>query len=380
MRLSAQIPIIFGHSVIDSIPPNDNAANGTRTGADRDVSRPLPEHELPLWLMRTAKQASRRSIQSLRPIEYRLLARFADDMRRWYCASSNMAQGLEMCIKSLRGKKIGDRWQSAADKIRSGHSLVESLSNADDLLPKFFLPVIEAGEKSGRLDDALEFLSQHCKLMAGPAAAIRNVWLYPVAIMLFGSAVKVLIPLFVGAVGLSVSMLIGETISWLQTAVIVVVVIATPARKFVEKACLQLPVVGELQREISIHRFFRTLALVYAVSGHRVEDMIRTSAKTVTNTAIREEFMNAAVAIEKKRSIAEALRRVPNITHGEHTTIAAGEMSGTLEKAFDQIADEACASMLPKLKTIQYVATRLLMFGVFSAMAGTIVSVMVSRQ
>ena len=54
--------------------------------------------------------------------------------------------------------------------MRRGETLTEALSGAEELLPPFYLPVIQAGEQSGRLAEALEFLESHCSLLAGPAS------------------------------------------------------------------------------------------------------------------------------------------------------------------------------------------------------------------
>ncbi|NNE00518.1 MAG: hypothetical protein HKN47_24650 [Pirellulaceae bacterium] len=349
-------------------------------GDARRPPQPFREVEMVRWGWRRLRDALRRSIHALKPTDYRNLARFADDLRTWYCSGSDTARGLEMCVKSVRTTAFGKRWATASDRVREGASLTDALSNASDYLPEFFLPVIDAGEKAGRLDDALAFVANHCRLLAGPASAIRNVWLYPLAIMIFGSLLKIFIFLAMGSLSGAFSMLIGELFSWLQLAVVVMILIATPARYYFEQLCLQFPIIGQLQREIAMNRFFRTMALVYGVGGHRVEMMIHTAAKAVSNTAIRAELLKAADGIEQKQGVTEAFRVVDPISDEEKSTIEIGEMSGKLEQAFDAIADKAEASMLPKLRTIQSLSTKVLMYAVMMSLAGTMLSILLSTR
>lgn len=224
---------------------------------------------------------------------------------------------------------------------------------------------------SGRLDEALSFLASHCELLAGPASVIRKLWLFPFVIMLFGSAIKVLMHLVLGSSGGAMPTFLIEAFSWGKLAVIVAIVLMTPARYYFDQARLAMPFVGALEREIALHRFFRVMALLYGVGGHRVEVMIQIAAKTVANEAARDDLLQAAAAIENGETIAEAFRRVERITDDEKATIDAGEMSGALEQSFDQISNDTGLSMLTKINLIQPVLMRVVTALVTMSIVGT---------
>ena len=66
----------------------------------------------------------------------------------------------------------------------------EALATEPAPWPRFYLPILAAGEQAGRTDESLRFLERHCKLLAGPAHAVRNAWLFPLVILLLGTALE----------------------------------------------------------------------------------------------------------------------------------------------------------------------------------------------
>lgn len=345
--------------------------------ASTPSSESFPESELPKWLYRKFLDGARRLVRAMRGQPYRLLAQFAHDLRTCCRSGVDIVRGLELCLKAFRKTAIGARWTGAVEEVRGGSSLANALRGAADLLPPFYLPVIKAGEQSGRLEEALEFLENHCKLLAGPASALRNLWLYPLAIMVGGSLIQVLLYLLMASPMQALSQVFSELFGYLQLVAIVAVVMLTPVRYFVDQLRLSLPWIGALEREIALHRFFRVLALLYSVGGHRVEVMIRTAAETVTNSAARLELLKAARAIEAGDSIPEAFRHVSVLTDGEQATIEVGDLSGTLEKAFDRISDDTGASMIAKLDFIQPILVRIVMSVVILSIASTVLSLVI---
>jgi type II secretory pathway component PulF len=114
------------------------------------------------------------------------------------------------------------------------------------------------------------------------------------------------------------------------------------------------------------------MALMYAVGGHRVEQMIRTAASSVSNHAARLEFIKAATAIEQQASLPEAFRRVNILSDDEWSAIETGELSGTLETAFEQISEDSGASLTAKIKLIEPLLLRFVMFIVVMSVISTL--------
>ena len=329
--------------------------------------------ELPRWLISKTKIALRHFWRAIRGHDYRLLAQFSHDFGTCLRSSGDVERGLDLCLKPIRRTPIGKHWQESVEKLHAGSTLAEALAPAKEFLPCFYLPVVAAGEDSGRLVESFEYLERHCRLLAGPASTLRNLWAYPLAILILGSVLKVLITFFAGSLLATLSTFFAELFSWLQLALLITIVIISPARYFIERLRLSLPIIGELDREIALHRFFRVMALVYSVGEHRVERMIQTAAQTVGNRAARTDLLKAADAIENQATISEAFRKVPILRQKDFGSIKVGEESGTLEKTFDQIADETGASLIAKINYVQPILVRIVMALVVFSLLTTLI-------
>ena len=359
---------------------NESRRQGAESAADSDQPvNPSPESELPKWLLRKSLESAHRAVLAAITPPYKKLASFSFDLATCAESSADMVRGLELCLKPMRDTAIGQRWSGAVEAVRGGSSLADALSPAEPLLPPFFLPVIRAGEQSGRLGEALRFLERHCSLLAGPALALRNVWLFPVVILSCGSVMQFLLHLMMGSVGQAFSILFREMLGWLQLAIMVAIVLLTPVRYFFDQLRLSLPFIGPLEREIALHRFFRVLALVYCVGEHRVEQMVRTAAQTVSNHAARVELLKAAKAIEQQATIPEAFGRVTLLTPQEQSAIEVAEMSGVLEEAFDRISNETGECMIAKLRIVEMVLVRIVTALVIFSIAMTAIGLASQR-
>lgn len=341
--------------------PDSNSRSSTRRlGPEVTRANPFPENELPKWLLRKAAQASGRARFLFRAPPYKQLAQFSHDLGMCIRSSADLPRGLELCLKPLANTKLGNLWSGSVDRVREGVSLHDALEPGADYLPPFFLPIIRAGEQSGRLVEAFAFLTSHCKLLAGPASTIRNLWFFPLVILLFGSVLRIGITFLMGGIGEGTATAFLELLSWLQLGVVVAVVMLTPVRYFFDQVRLSVPMLGALEREIAVHRFFRVMALLYSVGSIRVEEMIRMAAQTVGNHAARIDLLRAAEAIENQSTVPDAFQRVKILTESERACIDVGDLSGALEVSFDQIADETGASLIAKIKYVEPILFRVM--------------------
>ncbi|MDE0863364.1 MAG: type II secretion system F family protein [Rubripirellula sp.] len=327
---------------------------------------PLPNRNSPngyaemfVWLKAIAKERYRQTCLALRGTDYRSLAQFSHDFAVCMRTISDVEKALGLCIRPICRTPFGQRWSNAVSTIRQGGTLTEALKPAKEVLPNFYLPLVSAGERSGRLTDVFSFLEEHCKSLAGPLATLRQTWFYPLTILVAGSFIRVLLYLFSGSVLGAMGAAVGEVVKWVLIVIMVSLVMQTPVRYFLDQLRLSIPILGALEKNIAIHRFFRVMSLVYEVGEHRVESMIRMSAETVDNHAVRLDLQRAANAIENQATIAEAFRKVRILSSEEQAAIEVGELAGTLEKTFEQISSDSGAAMLATLHYIQPVLFRI---------------------
>ena len=331
--------------------------------------------ELFTWLLGMGRAGVREFYLGLRGTDYRSLAEFSRNFGVCMKTVADVEKALELCVRPMRGTSIGRRWASAGDTIRQGGTLTEALKSAEEFLPVFYLPLVEAGERSGRLPEVFQFLYEHCKAIREPLASLRHTWLFPLGIFIAGSLFRVFVCLINGNVIQAAHLAVGELIDWGLTGLIVGFIMLSPARYFIDQIKLALPLLGDLEREIAMHRFFRVMSMMYATGEHRVESMIRMAAKTVSNRAARLDLMKAARAIENQATMTQAFRQVSLLTPQVQTTIETAELSGKLEIGFQRISHDAGSSMLTKLKFIQPILFRIVIVVVILSTLTTLLKI-----
>jgi type IV pilus assembly protein PilC len=301
-------------------------------------------------------------------VPFEKLGRFAGNLATCLEAGVAVEQALKSSKRSLSQTRFGGAIEVAEIRVRQGASLHDALATEAAPWPRFFLPILGAGEQAGRTDEALRFLERHCKLLAKPANAIRNAWLAPLVIMLFGTTIKL---------GICVAMLpltrffataIEELRGYATLALIAIVLVARPFRPLIDPIKLAIPWIGAAERELAMNRFFQVLAMMYATGGRRVDSMIRFSAICISNVAVRQDLLQAAAQIEQGESLPQAFEEVRYVTPSEKEVIATGDLSGTLERAFERINFETGEKLTYRMEMITLVATRITMVLVMGMM------------
>ena len=93
--------------------------------------------------------------------------------------------------------------------------------------------------------------------------------------------------------------------------------------------------------------------MLHAAAGQRVEQMIRVAARTVSNLTLRADFDRVACRIEQGDSIAEAFDAAVYLAPIQKQLIATGDLSGTLERSYQYIADDAASQLQRRLEFFQ---------------------------
>jgi len=307
---------------------------------------------------------------------YQELSRFSGNLATCHETGLALVRSLETSGQALTRTSYREAVEAAIDRVRAGEELSTALDNHDARWPPFFIPLLEAGERTARLDEALRYLERHCRLLAGPARAVRNAWLYPLCILLFGTAVRLVLHVLFDSWGGAFDALISSLKGYALLGLCVVPFVAPPFKPLVDPVKLALPGIGAVERELGLNRFFSALAMLYSAGGQRVEAMIRFASQAIPNLAVRDDLLKTVREIERGETIAEAFRVPMHLIGEEKGMIAAGDISGTLEQSFDRIADATGESLEFRLALCQTFSIRLTMFTVVLSIAFTMLGLL----
>lgn len=310
-------------------------------------------------------------MKSLFPLRYDQIANFAGNLSTCLAAGVEWNKAVRTSSGALAKSQPGFR--AVLDRIDHGDSLSEALRSIERRLPPFVIPVIECGERTGRLDEVLRFLAEHCRMLHRPSEAIRNAWLLPLGIF-FGGKVLAVVLLFLFGSWSNLLAATGDLITSVGSlAALLILIVATPIKLVFDQIKLLLPVVRSVERELAMNRFLHVFSMLYGAGGQRVEKMIRHASKTISNDWLRRDILHAAVSIEQGATITEAFDRTTTLTRDELSELAVGDQAGRLSETCARVADRLGESASARLTTITRVAVRITMAVATLSLAGTII-------
>ena len=133
-----------------------------------------------------------------------------------------------------------------------------------------------------------------------------------------------------------------------------------------------MPVIGSVARDIAANRFFQAFAMLYAAAGQRVENMIRVAASTVKNRTLQTDLLDVAKQVEQGASLPEAFGTSRYVSREQRNEIESGDVSGTLERSFERISNDAGKRLKFRLQAFEQIFFRIMTFAVASSIAMTL--------
>ncbi len=252
-----------------------------------------------------------------------------------------------------RSPLLRELLEEARRQLREGMSLSAALRNAEGQVPRVTLSLIEAGERGGRLDAALEQAAVQLEQEAELLARIRQALAYPLILLVAGSIsilviVTVVLPRFAKLLSevdqalppatrllLSLSDLVsryggvmllglvaafGLLSAWSHTV---------EGRAVLHRVLQQLPLIGPLRHDFASARFSRALGGML-IAGVPILSAIDTAQGAAADEAIGARILRARCRIAEGEPVTRSLTAEQALTDTTLQLIAVGESSGRL--------------------------------------------------
>lgn len=348
----------------EAVTPAGDAVRGVESASSApDAERSLRERGLrPLSVEAAGGRAD------LEDRGYR--RRKADVADAFRYLSTLLAAGfaLDDALGTVQGLLARDDVASAVgearEAVRGGERLADALEDRDDVFPPLAVGMVRAGERGGRLPDALERLAGQLEREEELRSRVVSALLYPAMMAgVGGLALLVLVfyvlPKFVTILEeagaslpattsllLSTSGFLGDWWPVLAGGLLLAVgggaayLRSDRGRRHVSHLLLRTPVVGPLRRRSAASRFGRSLAELLQ-SGLPIVSALEAASESLTDPAAAEEVASARRDVRTGRSLAGALadgRAFPPL-FVRMTSL--GEESGRLPEMLHRAADVA---------------------------------------
>ncbi len=285
------------------------------------------------------------------------------------------------------------------DRVNEGNSLTSALFEHPRVFSNIYINMVQAGEASGSLDVVLERLADFGENQQALKSRISAVLIYPIFMGFVGAGVlftliTVIIPkitkVFAGsrqALPLPTVFLISLSTMlahywWLILLLLVILVIGLryalirpKGRRLWDRMKLTLPGLRDINIKIASARFSRTLSsLLHA--GVPLFTSLGIVKNILNNTLLAEVIDDAALELEKGKSLSDILRESRWFTPMLVQMIAVGEQSGALEKMLDKAATSYEKEIEAKILALTSMIEPIMILGMGLVVAFIVISIL----
>jgi type II secretory pathway component PulF len=306
-------------------------------------------------------------------IDNQTLKLFSGSMGTCLAAGLPPQKSLELSAARTSSRALRAVVTVAQKRCDAGLPLSEALAPAARLFPRHFLPVLHAGETSGRQAEAFQLIYQH-SLRIGPSLrVVRNTWLYPLVCIGIGWVLRIAIFVYFGkyhAAMRFVATLLGTVLppalgGWLLFRL-------PPVKRTVDFVLLQIPLLRETELRLSLVLFFSTFRLAYEGGGLGVVRIFDLALATVRNDAIRRDLLAVRAVLEQHGTVEDAFEQSALLEDEFKGLILTGALSGQLDEGLMRIVEQATWQLDLSLRIFNQIFQRVVVFCVVMSLIETV--------
>jgi general secretion pathway protein F len=286
-----------------------------------------------------------------------------------------LEEALEAVAKQSARRRIAGLLSAVRSRVMEGHALAAALAQFPNAFPDLFRATVAAGERSGHLGHVLEQLAAYTQARQASRQKIQMALVYPLILMLasvvivgflLGYVVPDVVKIFVDS---------GQPLPWLTRALISVSnglrshglwlfgalamvgglwrwSLRQPLwRMRWHRLVLNLPIAGQLLREMEAARFASTLAIL-GKSAVPLVDALEIAAAVIGNLSIRARMADVARAVREGGTLTRGLEIGGDIPPMMLHMIASGELAGELDRMLSRAAEQQESSLAARIALV----------------------------
>lgn len=307
---------------------------------------------------------------------------------------------LETVDSLLEGSKGNQKklLEVLRDDLTQGKHVYSAFSKFPSVFDKVTVNILKASEEAGTLDVTLEDLKETTKKEVEFLSQIKSALLYPIfiSIVFFGvmililtavipkissvfSRLKVKLPLPTKILIFLSDFLLTHTILIVIGAIAIaflLVFLYKRNKKFVTGVFFSLPLLSKLAQDIDLTRFSRSLALLLG-AGIPITSALELTQDVVTQKKVEKAIIHSKDVVVSGKKLSEGFRDAKNIFPNIMIKITeAGEKSGSLDKAMQDISEHLDYQVSSNLKTTTTLLEPVLLVVVGVVIGGMMLSIL----
>jgi len=302
------------------------------------------------------------TIRLFRKVGLREISSMTRQLATLLGAGMPLVPALSVLIAQIRHPALRTTLARIKEEINEGSSLTQSMANFPEVFPPFYINMVRAGEASGSVNIVLERLADFNESQQTLRTKIRAALAYPVFMFFVGGGVLFFLITFVVP---NITHIFGEmhqTLPWITVFLIVVsgffktfwwiiglslmaglflfrygILKTDRGRHLWDRFKLSAPLFGEINRQLAVARFSRTLGTLLQ-SGVPLLAALGIAKNVIDNTVIAAEIQQATNEVEEGKNLSVPLARNGFFPPIAVEMISVGEQSGNLEAMLFRIA------------------------------------------
>ena len=269
---------------------------------------------------------------------------------------------VDILEQQATSKNLKSSLKIVSKSLKDGSQLSKAMLDQEGMFPDLLIRMVQAGEKTGKLDEVLEKMSEHYNKELKTSRQIRGAMIYPavLAFLAVGAVLALLyivIPSFSGifeqsgmAMPLPTRIVLAASnfvrsywyILFGVTGILVFLFLryrSTEAGRYqLDRLKLNLPVIKGPMQKIVTARFASTLAILTS-AGIPLVEAIESAAATTNNAVVIEKMKIANEGLQKGERLTGMITSTGLFPPMMLSMVKIGEESGSLESMLVKTSD-----------------------------------------
>jgi type IV pilus assembly protein PilC len=308
----------------------------------------------------SSKELNVTLFERVKPAELTVLTRQLSTM---VASGMTLLRALYVLEEQTESRALTDAVVSVRKDVEAGLLFSAALARHPKIFTPLFVAMVESGETSGRLDEALIRVADQLEKDDALRRQVKSAMVYPTVIFSFAGIVLVamvafLVPVFKKTfeefgsrlppiTQFTVGMSDFVTHQWYLLIGIVAAIIigfrtwkrSSWGRPQWDAMRLKIPFkIGPVVQKIALARWSRTLSSLIA-SGVPILQAIEITGKTAGNSVVEKAMADVTASVKAGGTIAAPLRDAPVFPSMVCQMVGVGEETGALDAMLSKIAD-----------------------------------------
>ena len=269
---------------------------------------------------------------------------------------------VDILEQQATSKNLKSSLKIVSKSLKEGSQLSKAMLDQDGMFPDLLIRMVQAGEKTGKLDEVLEKMSEHYTKELKTSRQIQGAMIYPAVLAFLAVAavlalLYVVIPSFSGifeqsgmAMPLPTRIVLAASnfvrsywyILFGVTGILVFLFLryrSTEAGRYqLDRLKLNLPVIKGPMQKIVTARFASTLAILTS-AGIPLVEAIESAAATTNNAVVIEKMKIANEGLQKGERLTGMITATGLFPPMMLSMVKIGEESGSLESMLVKTSD-----------------------------------------